>query len=198
VFLAAVDVFGGLFRAELAERTLHHVFLQPLRRETVTIGKYLAGVLSLLGLGSLSWLIVLVAWLAPHGPAAVVGTLLSATGLKFLLSHVLALALALLAYGGLFLLAGMLARGPVVVGVMVWVWELLAIFLPTSFKRFTVAYWFNSLLPLRIPPKWMLAQEAEPATALAAVVVCVGFGAACTAVAAWWARHLQLSYGARD
>ena len=198
VFLAIIDVFGGLFRGELSERTLHHLFLQPLRRETITVGKWLSGILTVGWMGAVSWVLVLVLWLLPHGPGAVFATLISPIGLKFLFSFLLALTLGLAAYGGLFLLAGMLARGPMMVGAAIWLWETVALFLPLTLQRFTVSYWINSLLPLRVPPKWMLAQEVEPASLWASVLACLLIGASCTAAAAWWSRHLQLAYGAKD
>jgi ABC-type transport system involved in multi-copper enzyme maturation permease subunit len=198
MFLAAIDVFGGLFRGELAERTLHHLYLQPLRRETVTVGKYLAGLLTLGRMGAICWLLVLFCWLIPHGPAIAFSTLFSGLGLKILFSYILALLLAMAAYGGLFLLAGMLARGPMMVGAALWLWETLAIFLPLTLQRFTVSYWVNSLIPLQVLDKPMLAQEVAPASFPASVVVCLLIGAGCTAGAAWWSRHLQLAYGAKD
>lgn len=198
MFLAAIDVFGGLFRGELAERTLHHLYLQPLRRETVTVGKYLAGLLTLARMGAISWLLVMICWLIPHGPGIAFTTLFSGLGLKVFFSYLGALLLALAAYGGLFLLAGMLARGPMMIGAALWVWETMAIFLPLTMQRFTVSYWINSLLPMPMPQKSMLAQEVAPASLPAAVIVCLLIGAGCTAAAAWWSRHLQLAYGAKD
>ena len=196
--MAAIDVFGGLFRGELAERTLHHLYLQPLRRETVTVGKYLAGLLTLGRMGAISWVLVLVCWLIPHGPGVLFSTLFSALGLKVMFSYFAALMLALVAYGGLFLLAGMLARGPMMIGAVLWLWETMSIFLPLTMQRFTVSYWVNSLLPMPVPLKTMLAQEVAPASPFAAVLACLFIGATCTAVAAWWSRHLQLAYGAKD
>lgn len=198
VFLALIDVFGNLFRGELSERTLHHVFLQPLRREAVTVGKYFAGFLALLRPGAIAWLLMMVAILIPHGPGALFSTLFSGLGLKMFLSYVGALALAAAAYGGVFLLAGMVARGAVLIGAALWVWELLALFLPLAFQRFTISYWIASLRPVRMPPKFALAQEVDPAPVLVSVLVCLLVGAVTTAAAAWWSRHLQLSYGAKD
>lgn len=202
VFLAALDVFGGLFRGELSERTLHHVFLQPLRRETVTVGKFLAGLLVLLRLGVISWLLALAAWLLPHGLAGF-RAIFTGAGLKVVFSFLLALVLALAAYGGIFLLAGMLSRGPVLVGAAIWIWEGLAAFLPASFQKLTVAYWINSLRPVPAlgEAEGMLAmfrQDAQPAPALASIAACLFVGAVTTAAAAWWSRRLELSYGARD
>ena len=202
VFLGAIETFGGLFRGELSERTLHHVFLQPLRRETVTIGKYLAGILVLARLGAVVWLLSLVVWLAPHGLAGL-ATLFSGSGLKAIFSYLLALILGLAAYGGLFLLAGMLARGPVLFGAALWMWEGMAVFLPTAFQRMTVSYWLNSLMPVPATAEArgflaMFRQDAAPAPLLLSVVVCLAIGAAGAAAAAWWSRHLELAYGAKD
>lgn len=198
VFLAAAGLFGGLFSGERAERTLHHVFLQPLRREALTAGKFIAGVLLMWPLALVAWLLTTITWLAPHGLGAALGAILSLQGLGDLLAYAAALLLAIVAYGGIFLAAGALIKSPPLVALGLLAWELLSSVLPTSFQRFTVFYWLDSMLPMRVPVDAPLAVLADAAPWPLAVLVCLLIGAAGVAAAAWRARSMELAYGASD
>ena len=46
IFFGCLGVFLRLIRGEVAEKTLHYLFLAPLRREALVVGKFLAGVLT--------------------------------------------------------------------------------------------------------------------------------------------------------
>jgi ABC-type transport system involved in multi-copper enzyme maturation permease subunit len=46
IFFGCLGLFLRLVRGEVAERTLHYLFLAPLRREALLVGKFVAGVLT--------------------------------------------------------------------------------------------------------------------------------------------------------
>ncbi len=198
IFLSAAGLFGGLFSGERAERTLHHAFLQPVSRATLTVGKYAGGVIVLWASATVAWILTVATWMLPLGPGAMAQALLSGRGLADTLAHVLVLLLACVAYGGLFLLAGALWRAPALFALLVLVWEAACAFLPLAMQRFTVFYWLDSILPLRIPAGSALAVLAEPASPPVAVLVCLLIGGAGVAATTWRARSMEVSYGASE
>ena len=46
IFFGCLGLFLRLVRGEVAERTLHYLFLAPLRRDALLVGKFVAGVLT--------------------------------------------------------------------------------------------------------------------------------------------------------
>ena len=111
-FVAAAVVFSNLYHSEIAERTLHHVFLMPVRREIVTVGKYIAGVARVSVAAVVAWWASAALLMASHGLAAGARGLLGQDGLEHLASTAATLVLAVMAYGALFLLLGSLLRAP--------------------------------------------------------------------------------------
>lgn len=198
VFLTIAGLFGGLYSGERSERTLHHVFLQPLRRGILTFGKYFGAVLLLWITAVVAWLMTTFTWLLPHGIGAALGAMFSARGLSDLAAYALILLLACLAYGGVFTLAGAVFRSPPIVALALLAWEGLCSILPVSFQRFTVFYWLDSLLPTRVPASNVLAVLAEPAPWPACVLVCVVVGGVGVTLASWRARRMELAYGASE
>src|SRR5215469_15081023 len=45
IFFSCVAVFSQLFRSDLLEKTLHHYYLVPVRRQMVVLGKFLTALL---------------------------------------------------------------------------------------------------------------------------------------------------------
>lgn len=198
LFLTCLELFSNLFRAEIADRTLHHLFLMPLRREVAVVGKYVSGVAIAFVLLALSWSLTTLLVLAPHGLGAMVRTLVSGEALRQAVAYGTSLLLAVMTYGALFLVAGMLFRSPQVVGVFVWIAEGLSTFLPQSIKQLTIIHYVTSLQPVKIPPEMALAQVAEPARAPVAIAVLLLTSLAGVSAAGLLSRGLQLSYGAND
>ena len=54
IFFGCMFVFMNLFRGEMLDKSLHFYFLAPIRREVLTVGKYLAGLLATTTIFSLS------------------------------------------------------------------------------------------------------------------------------------------------
>src|SRR5437899_6562977 len=46
IFFGCLGIFTWLLRGEVVQRSLHYYFLAPMRRETMVIGKYLAGAIT--------------------------------------------------------------------------------------------------------------------------------------------------------
>lgn len=198
LFLGAADLFGSLFRSEVADRTLHHVLLAPVRREVLTTGKYVAGVVLLsVSLGA-SWILAVLALLVPHGPSAAFRVLLSGAGLGHLAGNLAVIALGSAAYGGLFLAAGLVLRSPVPLAAALWAWERLTVVLPRPFKMTTLFFHLESLAPVRVVSRSALATTADPSPPWVAVPALLAVALAGAALAAWLSRRLQVRYSGNE
>jgi ABC-2 type transport system permease protein len=134
----------ALIADEVDDRTLTYLFTRPIPREAVLLGKYLAylvcTVFVVLPAVVLVWLLVV-----PIG-----GRL--ADGFIPLTKDLGLLVLGLAVYGAVFALIGARFRRPLVAGlVFVFGWEVLVLALPGTFKRLTVAYYLQGLVPHAMP-----------------------------------------------
>jgi len=139
-------VFYGtsLIADEVEDKTITYLFVRPISRESVLLGKYLAYLVStifvVLPAVVLVWLLIV-----PIG-----GSLGASV---FDLSKDLAvIAAGLAVYGAVFALVGATVRRPLVVGlVFVFGWEVVALAMPGSFRMMTVAYYMQGLIPHAMP-----------------------------------------------
>jgi hypothetical protein len=197
-YLAAASLFGNLYHAEMSERTLHHLFLQPVRREVTTAGKYLAGVLTLTTATTVSWWLASLTFMVSHGASGLSAYLLTWDGLQQALGFPLVLLLGSLAYGALFMLFGALLKAPMGLAAMFWGWERLTLFLPVSFQRVSITYWLASLMPVHVQADSPLTATFEPAPVALAVPVLLLVAATFLALSVLRVRRLELHYGAAD
>ncbi|MEM7247506.1 MAG: ABC transporter permease [Acidobacteriota bacterium] len=194
LYLGCFALCGGSIRSEVEERTLHHLFLRPVRRELAAAGKFLAAA-ALLALQAVGcWWLSIVLFLAPHGPAAMASTLLSADGLKSMLGSAFVLVMAALSYGAFLFMAGIVTRWPAVVGVLFALFEIVLLWMG-RFQWLTPAHHLRSLSPVRLDPDLPMAEMLPRTAAPVSVLALLVFTAACLAVAGWQVRNLQLDYG---
>ena len=140
-----LGVFYGtaLIADEVEDKTITYLFTRPVPRGAVMVGKYLAylACTSLVVLPS-----VMLVYFLLIRPAEIPGTfiqLVTDLGLLFV---------GLAAYGALFAFVGAFFKRPLVIGlVFVTGWEQTAMALPGYMKRFTVAYYLQSLVPHSMP-----------------------------------------------
>ena len=112
-------------------------------------------------------------------------------------------ALACLGYGGVFLLAGLLFRHPIVPAAGALVWESVNLFVPATLKKISVIYYLQSLCPV-VPPTdttmpaalTALISAAEPATTAAAIGVIGSLTAVGLVASSILARKLEINYSA--
>ncbi len=131
----AVPVLGvwygtSLIADEVEEKTITYLFVRPIRRGAVIVGKYLA---------YLACTSVVVLTAAAFVYVAVVAQ--SSRPESDLARYLGVLALGLAAYGSLFAFMGASLRRPLVVGlVFAFGWEQVALLVPGYLRRFTLAY----------------------------------------------------------
>lgn len=195
VLLACAAVFLNLFRGEVMDRTLHYYFLAPIPRELIVVGKYLAGLVAtvlVLG-GSTALTYALALSTAPRAQA--VAHLTRGPGLEHLAAYLVMVALACLAYGGLFLGIGLVFRNPILPTLFVLGWEYINFLLPPFLKHFSVAFYIYGLAPVPVA-EGLVAIGAEPVSAPVAVAGLCGLAVALVVLAAWRVQRMEIRYGA--
>jgi ABC-type transport system involved in multi-copper enzyme maturation permease subunit len=132
----AVPVLGvwygtSLIADEVEEKTITYLFVRPIRRGAVLIGKYLA-YLACTACVVLPAVILVYLAVVSRSPAPDPFNILDYLGI---------LALGLAAYGALFALMGAALKQPLVIGlVFAFGWEQVALIVPGYLRRFTLAY----------------------------------------------------------
>jgi ABC-2 type transport system permease protein len=140
-----LGVFYGtsLIADEVDDKTITYLFTRPVRRGAVVVGKYLA-YLMCTTLVVLPSVMIVYFLMVPVGqiPASFVSLVIDLG----------VLGLGLAAYGALFALIGAALKRPLVVGlVFIFGWELVTLVMPGYLKRFTLAYYLQTLVPHSMP-----------------------------------------------
>lgn len=140
-----LGVFYGtsLIADEVDDKTITYLFTRPVRRGAIVVGKFLAYLLctTLVVLPSVMIVYFLMVPLR-QVPASFVSLVIDLG----------VLGLGLAAYGALFALVGAAFKRPLVVGLgFVFGWELVTLILPGYLKRFTLAYYLQTLVPHSMP-----------------------------------------------
>ena len=195
VFFGSVFVFVPLFRGDILDRSLHYYFLVPIKRQTLTLAKYLSGLLAALvlfnGVTIATWTI----WYLTEGRTALVERLLSGHGPLELGGYLLVTSLACVGYGAVFLAAGVFFKNPIVPAVAILGWESINVFLPPVLKKVSVIHYLESLCPVSIPQTSGIAILADPASPWVAIPGILILAAILVVVAAQRVRRLEILYG---
>jgi ABC-2 type transport system permease protein len=147
-----LGIFYGtsLMADEIEDKTITYLFTRPIPRSAVLIGKYLAYLAStvLIVLPSVMLVYFLV---VPIGGGSIASTFPN------LIRDLVLLALGLAVYGAVFAAVGAWIRRPVLFGLFfAFGWENVAMLLPGYLKRFTVAFYTQSLVPHAMPSDSLL------------------------------------------
>jgi ABC-type transport system involved in multi-copper enzyme maturation permease subunit len=136
----------ALVADEVEDRTITYLFTRPIPRGSIVIGKYLA-YLACTSLVVLPSVMAVYLLMTPIGGGSIGETFPS------LLKDLGLLALGLAVYGAVFAYIGARVPRPLVTGlVLVFGWEQVALIVPGYLRRFTVAYYLQSLAPHAMPP----------------------------------------------
>lgn len=168
--IPVLGVFYGtaLIADEVEDKTITYLFTRPIPRSAVLIGKYLAYLAStvLIVLPSVMLVYFLV---VPIGGGSIASTFPN------LIRDLVLLALGLAVYGAVFAAVGAWIKRPVLFGLFfAFGWENVAMLMPGYLKRFTVAFYTQSLVPHAMPTDSLLtilqSVFKESVSALEAVV----------------------------
>ena len=146
VIVPILGVFYGtsLMADEVEDKTITYLFVRPIRRGAVLIGKYLAYVVCTVFVVLPSVMLVYLLIVPINGSLG--GSFID------LLKDLALLTLGLAVYGAVFSFIGAKLKRPLLVGLMfIFGWEPTAMAFPGYMKRFTVSYYIQGLVPHAIP-----------------------------------------------
>lgn len=141
-----LGVFYGtsLMADEIEDKTITYLFTRPIRRGAVLVGKYFAYLACTTFVVLPSVVIVYLLVVPLNGTLG--GSFLD------LLKDLAMLTLGLAVYGGLFAFIGAKFKRPLLIGlIFILGWEQAALAFPGYLKKFTIAYYLQSLVPHAMP-----------------------------------------------
>ena len=142
-----LGIFYGtsLVADEVEDKTITYLFSRPIPRAAVLIGKYIAYLAST-GLIVLPAVVLMYFLVVPIGDGSVAATF------PTLLRALALLATGLAVYGALFAAVGAWIKRPVLFGLFfAFGWETFVSLMPGYLKRFSVAFYMQSLIPQTMP-----------------------------------------------
>jgi ABC-type transport system involved in multi-copper enzyme maturation permease subunit len=193
VCLGCAAVFGNLVHREQLDRTLHYYLLTPVRRELLTVGKYLAGLIVAVAVLGLSTVVSFFIAYAPFDDRAFSRFLVPGPGLGQLLAYVAVTVLACAAYGAVFLAFGTFVRNPVLPALAVLTWEGLHSVLPATLQHLSVVHYLLALCPIHLQTGLFMVLT-DPPSAWLAVPVLILLAALGVGLAARRVRSVQIQY----
>ena len=195
IFFGCVAVFVPLFRGDILDRSIHYYFLAPVKRSTLTMAKYVSGLVASLVLFNAvtlaSWCFMYVA----GGPEILFDQLGSLHGLGELASYLLVTSLACVGYGAVFLVAGVLMKNPIVPALAILGWETINALLPPVLKKLSIIHYLESLLPVSIPQTSGIQILADPASPWVAIPGILGLAVLLVVFAIKRVRRMEVLYG---
>jgi ABC-type transport system involved in multi-copper enzyme maturation permease subunit len=141
-----LGVFYGtsLMADEVEDKTITYLFVRPIRRGSVLLGKYLAYLACTVFVVLPSVMLVYLLVVPLQGSLG--GSFID------LLKDLALLALGLAVYGSLFAFIGAKFKRPLLVGlIFIFGWEQAALAFPGYMKKLTVAYYLQGLVPHAMP-----------------------------------------------
>ncbi len=188
VLLIVVSLFYGtaLISDEYEDKTITYLFMRPVSKPTIYLGKYLAYLVVAMGLllpsAAMTFLIAMLA--DPAGEAA--------HHVPILLQDLAVLALGVLAYGSLYALIGAVAKRPVFVGLgFAVLWETVIGLIPGYLNKLTIKRYLLSLLPHPVGERGLVGFFETGIPAPIAVAVLLGVTAGLVALGCWVFTHRE-------
>ena len=146
IIVPVLGVFYGtsLIADEIEDKTITYLFTRPIPRGAVLVGKYLAYLACTVFVVLPSVVIVYLAIVPMRGSLG--GSFID------LVKDLILLGVGLAVYGAVFAFVGARMKRPLLAGlIFVFGWEQAALAFPGYLKKFTVAYYLQSLVPHAMP-----------------------------------------------
>ncbi len=146
VIVPILGVFYGtsLIADEVEDKTITYLFVRPIRRGAVLLGKYLAYLVCTVLVVLPSVVLVYLLVVPINGQLG--GSFPS------LLKDLALIAVGLAVYGAVFACVGAKMKRPLLVGlIFIFGWEKAVMFVPGYLRKFTVAYYIQGLVPHAMP-----------------------------------------------
>jgi ABC-2 type transport system permease protein len=182
ILLLVVTLFYGtaLVSDELEDKTITYLFIRPVSKTTLYLGKYLAYLVAagllLLPSATLCFLIAMAA--DPPGE--------SGRHILILLQDLGVLAIGIVAYGALYALIGAVTKRPVFVGLaFTFIWETLVTYIPGYLSKLTIKHYVSALLPHAVSQRGIIGLFESPTSAPVAILILLLATAGLLALGAW-------------
>ncbi len=193
LYLGCVWTFTNLFRGDILDRSLHYYFLSPIRREVLVAGKFVAGFVTTSAFFVFSVVASMLIFYSYYGIGQMTDYLFSGQGLGHMVAYVSITVMACLGYGAVFMLIGLFLKNPIIPAFLIFGWEWINPFLPALLKKFSVIFYLESLLPVRLPSS-PYAVIADPVPIWLGLPGFLLFTAATLSVAGFMIRRREISY----
>ena len=193
IIFAAILFGNSALREETDDHTLHYLYLQPVPRWVIIMGKY-AGFIALAApIFLVSMVVNQLLLLLPYGAQGLANRLGTWDFWGGFLAQTGVMLLAVLLYSALFLALSCIFKN-LVYALFIYGWEAATRFLPDVLKDFSLAYYFKEMLPDRPAAAAVELVVAGPG-ALQTILVLGGVWAACLAFTCWFAGRKECLYG---
>jgi len=193
VIFSAMTFASSVFREESDDQTLHYLFLQPIPRWMIVLGKYAAFLAVTLPVFIAALLAVKLLMILPFGPYGF-AQFFGLESLGALAREIAVLLLAFSTYTALFLGLSNIARNPIL-PLIVYGWETATSFLPETLKQYSIGYYVKSVLPSSgrsfDSPIEMLS---EGPSAIQTILVLTLLPVVCVAITCWRAQSRECLY----
>ncbi len=130
------------FSEEIEEGTLMFLFLRPVPRTVIVLGKFIAYV------AAIGFMLTISLWLT----FCVLGSVPDSDMIRYdynvLLKDTWVLALGLAAYGSLMMFVGVFFKRSLIIGIiLIFVWDAFAAYLPGTANKLTIKHYLQSIFP---------------------------------------------------
>lgn len=193
IYLGSASLFITLFRGEILARSIHYYLLAPVRREVLVAGKFLAGVAATLILFTACIVLCILLLYLPFGMGQLVTDITTGVAVQQLAQYVGITLLAVLGYGSVFMVAGLLFRNPIIPIVLISGWEFLHFILPPWLKMFSIIHYLKGLLPIPID-EGPLAVIVAPPPLWVSIVGMLMLSSAMLGVSIYLLKKLEVHY----
>ncbi len=192
-YFACVWLFINLFRGEMIDRSLHFLLLAPVSRPVLVAGKFLGGIVFAVTLFTLSTAATLAVIALPFGAAASSGSLFESGAIGLMGRSLVAVAMACIGYGAVFLTVGLFFKSPIIPALVVWVWESFNQVLPPVLAKISVIHYVESMQRAELA-EGAIAIVGEPTPPWISIPGILAVTAVALAVAAWRVKRLEIDY----
>jgi len=178
-----LGVFYGtaLVADEVDDKTITYLFVRPIARRAVLLGKYLAYLASTV-------CVVLPSVMVVYFLTTAFDLRVIAESFPALAKDLGLLGAGLAVYGAVFAFVGTRLKHPLVLGlVFAFGWEQFALFIPGYLRRFTVAYYLQALVPHAMPQDSAMSMLQAVFRQTPSALECLGW------LALIWAGFLVLA-----
>ncbi len=196
IFFGCMGIFTWLFRGEVVEKTLHYLFLIPVRRQVLVIGKFLSGLVTVAVVFEAS---LLTSFIFMYGHLGAAGSrfVFEGPGLGHLAAYMLVTVLACIGYGSMFLALSLVFSNPIIPGILLLGFESISTVLPSVLQKLTVSFYLKHLCPVDAASDGVLALftvVTDPVRPVFAVMGVLALAVAVLAFSCVRIRKLEVTY----